>query len=258
MAQPPKRKNNPISGALYLMRGLFLIGGKGIRRFVFIPLLINILLFSGAIYAAFANLDPLMALVANQLPGFLSWLTWLIKPLLAVAVLLIVFFSFSMVANLIAAPFNGPLADAVERKLTGRESSGEGGDKSALVKDIAKSLYSELRKLLYFLIRIIPLLLLLFIPVVGTLLWILFSAWMLAVEYAAYPMDNHKLLFPRQRKVLAERRMLSLGFGGAVSLAIMIPVVNFLVMPAAVAGATAMWVDQLSATKAAEGSLKSD
>ncbi|MCP4040723.1 MAG: sulfate transporter CysZ, partial [Gammaproteobacteria bacterium] len=38
-------------------------------------------------------------------------------------------------------------------------------------------------------------------------------------------------------------------FGAAVTLALMIPVVNFLVIPAAVTGATAMWVEQLSSAK---------
>ncbi len=36
---------------------------------------------------------------------------------------------------------------------------------------------------------------------------------------------------------------MAMGFGGAVMLAVMIPVLNMVAMPAAVAGATAMWVD---------------
>ena len=39
--------------------------------------------------------------------------------------------------------------------------------------------------------------------------------------------------------------MLSLGFGGAVMLATLIPLFNFLVMPVAVAGATALRVEQI-------------
>ena len=45
-------------------------------------------------------------------------------------------------------------------------------------------------------------------------LWGLFSAWMLAIEYADYPMANHMLRFPEQRKRLRRRRLLSWGFGG--------------------------------------------
>jgi CysZ protein len=66
---------------------------------------------------------------------------------------------------------------------------------------------------------------------------------MLAVEYGAYPMDNHRIRFPQARAALGQRRMLAQGFGAAVMVAMLIPVFNVLVMPAAVAGATAMYVD---------------
>ena len=57
-------------------------------------------------------------------------------------------------------------------------------------------------------------------------------------------MGNHGLRADEQKLCLRKKRLMSLGFGGAVSVATMIPVLNFLVMPAAVAGATAMWVEQ--------------
>ena len=49
-------------------------------------------------------------------------------------------------------------------------------------------------------------------------------------QYIDYPADNHK------------KRWQSLGFGGIVYLVLLIPVVNLLMMPAAVAGATLFWV----------------
>ena len=65
------------------------------------------------------------------------------------------------------------------------------------------------------------------------------------MEYADYPMSNHGLKLPEVRQKLGEKRLMSLGFGGMVMLATMIPVGNFFVMPVAVAGATAYWVQQL-------------
>ena len=41
------------------------------------------------------------------------------------------------------------------------------------------------------------------------------------------------------------KRLTALGFGGGVMLMMLIPGLNFLAMPAAVAGATALWVDRL-------------
>ncbi len=87
---------------------------------------------------------------------------------------------------------------------------------------------------------------LLLVPAVGQLLWAGFSAWMLAISFADYPMANHGLSFPHQRRLLGEHRWLALGFGLAVMLAMTIPIVNFFVMPCAVAGATAMWVKEFA------------
>ena len=47
------------------------------------------------------------------------------------------------------------------------------------------------------------------------------------------------------RARLRRRRLLGLGFGAATAGLAMVPVVNFIVMPSAVAGATAMWVREL-------------
>ena len=51
--------------------------------------------------------------------------------------------------------------------------------------------------------------------------------------------------FKELRARLRRRRALALGFGGAVVLATMIPVLNLFVMPAAVAGSAALWVSEL-------------
>ena len=59
---------------------------------------------------------------------------------------------------------------------------------------------------------------------------------MLAVTYIDYPMANHGIGFDELRARLRERRLLGFGFGGAVMIALAVPVLNFLVVPCAVAG----------------------
>ncbi len=248
MAQATPTRNNPLSGMGYFLSGLSLLKEKGVKRYVAIPLLINVTVFAAAIYLGSTYLALLMGWIEDKLPGWLDWLSWLLVPLFVIAAILVVFFGFAVAGNLIAAPFNGLLAEAVEMKLRGQPIESGGGWKK-LAKDFFASLASELRKLTYFLVRALPLLILMLIPgvnVIASALWLLLSAWMLAVEYADYPMANHGLTFPRQRKILASRRFLTLGFGGTMTLVLMVPFLNFLLIPAGVAGATAMWVDQLS------------
>jgi CysZ protein len=236
--------NDLFKGIGYLGEGLRLIRQPGLRRYVAAPLLLSIVLFTAAILAGIHWLEILLYCLLGWLPGWLDWLRYLLWPLFALTGVLLVFYTFSLLTNLIAAPFNGLLAEAVEHHLDGRAMEDAVGWK-ALIADIRPSLRSELRKLLYIALRALPLGLLFLVPPVNLaapLLWALFSAWMLAIEYLDYPMGNHRLHFAEQRKWLRGRRLLGLGFGGASMLVTMIPVVNFLAMPASVAGATAMWV----------------
>ncbi len=81
------------------------------------------------------------------------------------------------------------------------------------------------------------------LPVVGQILWFLFLAWMMAVQYKDYPFDNHKISFTRMRQALKQRQGLSYSFGITTAVFSMIPLVNLVVMPVAICGATALWVD---------------
>ena len=116
-------RNNPLSGALYFLRGLRLIFAPGIRAYVIVPLAVNVLLFSALIYFGAARFQGLLDWL---LPTWLEWLSLLLMPVFIVVALVIVFFSFSLIGNLIAAPFNGLLAEAVECQLTGAPIPGGG------------------------------------------------------------------------------------------------------------------------------------
>lgn len=239
--------NNPLSGASYLLRGLKLIAQPGLRRFVMIPLLVNILVFSLLIWL---GVDQFEGLIQRFLPGeesWFHWLRWLLWPLFAIALVLVVFYTFTLVANLIAAPFNGLLAEKVELYLGGSLPT-QTTDFKRLLADILPSILAELRKLSYFLLRAIPLLILFLIPglnLAAPFLWLAFSIWFLALEYVDYPMANHGLRFPEQRRRLAKSRYTALAFGGSLTLLMMVPILNFVAMPAAVAGATVYWKERL-------------
>jgi CysZ protein len=231
-----------VAGPRYLLDGFKLLGKPGLRRFVLIPLLVNVLLFAGMIGLAYGWVDDSSRYLVAKLPDWLQWLTYLLIPVFVLTSLVVIFYTFSIVANLIAAPFNGMLAEAVECHLTGKPLQ---GDWRQLLRDVLPSILSELRKLLYFLLRAVPLLVLLLVPLVNvfvSVLWVLFSAWMMTVQYMDYPMANHQLFFKDQRARLRQRPLLAWSFGGLVMLCTLIPLLNFMVMPAAVAGSTVLWV----------------
>ena len=217
----------------------------GIRAYVVAPLLINIVLFTALIYF---GASWLVDFATDMLPGWLDFLAWILVPSFVVAALMAGFYTFNLLANLIAAPFNGLLAAAVERHLTGRPPPAAPGDWRTFFAELGTTLVSEVRKLAYVAVRSLPPLVLFLIPginVVASIVWMALSAWMLAVTYVDYPMANHGIGFDELRARLRDRRLLALGFGGAAMVALAVPVLNFLVISCAVAGATAMWVEQL-------------
>jgi len=246
--------SNLFKGFGHILSGLKLIAQPGLRRFVIIPLGINLTLFGGATWYLFIKFDEWMNSLMPDFPGWLSWLEsiliWLLWPLFSIMLLLVIFYTFSFVANLIAAPFNSLLAEKVEKYLTGQPiDAGPGFPTSEMIK---RSIGSEISKLAYFIKWWVLLFVLSLIPVVNIVapfVWILFGAWMLSLEYLDYPMANHNKFFKDINKQAISKRSLSLGFGGGVMLFTSIPVINLIAMPAGVAGATSLWVkhgDQIS------------
>lgn len=242
-------RQHPIadSGMGYFFKGFELIQLKGIRRFVFIPLLINILFFSVAFYFMFRELEHYMDILIGWLPDWLNWLSTVLWPLAVLTILIIFSFIFSTAANWIAAPFNGLLSEKIELLLL-KEKSVESltldGSMMDIVKDIPRTLGRELQKLTYYLPRAIGFFILLWIlPVIGQIMWFLFVAWMMAVQYKDYPFDNHKVPFSIMKQTIRQHKGLSYSFGVSVTVFSMIPIVNLIVMPVAICGATALWVD---------------
>lgn len=234
------------SGFGYFFYGLELALTPGIRRFVLFPLLTNILLVGGALFYLFSNLDSWINQMMGQLPDFLSWLSYILWPILVLTILATFSYFFSTLANFIAAPFNGLLAEKVEEHLTKQRVNEDG--MLAVVKDVPRVLAREWRKLVYVLPKAIGLFLLLLIPglgqTLGPVLWFVFTAWMLAIQYCDYPFDNHKVSFNDMRYSLKQKQGKAYGFGALVAFFTTIPILNLIVMPVAVCGATAMWVNE--------------
>lgn len=233
-----------LKGATYPFQGIRWLSRPRLRRFIILPLLINTLLFGAMLWWGTREFGALLDWMLSYLPAWLDWLRWLLWPLFAITLLILAFYTFTLAANLIAAPFNGLLAEHVEDLAA---PDGSRPPSRPLWQEIALAPVAELKKLAYFLVRAIPLLVLFLIPTINAaapVIWIAFTAWMLTLQYADYPMGNHLLPFHEQRKILSERRLLTLGFGSASLLITMVPVLNFLAMPASVIGATLMWVEQ--------------
>lgn len=232
------------AGASYVYRGFGLLRYQGLRRFVLLPLLVNVLVFGGGTWWGFSALESWLD---HALPGWLAWAQFILLPLFTLTALIVMFYTFTLLATLIASPFNSLLSEKIERRLAG-EIPDSKVSLFGVMKETGKAVASESRKLLYMAAWVVPLLILFLIPGLNLLapfLWGMFGAWMLAFAYIDYPMGNHGMTFPDEKRFLKKNRGLALGFGSAMLLMTFIPVLNFLAMPAGVAGATLLWVERL-------------
>jgi len=234
-----------VKGFGYLLQGARLLFHPGLRLFVLLPLLVNVIMFALGLGLLISFVGGWMGGIVAWLPEWMSGITSFLWFLFAIFFGMAVFFSFNLLANFIAAPLNGLLAEKVQLHLTGQDLGA--ASFSSTVASIPRSIGREISKLTYYLPRILLLLVLTLIPginVIAPWLWILFSAWMMVIQYVDYPMDNNGVSFPNMKRCLSQQRLLHLGFGAGVSLLLMVPVVNFFAMPIAVAGATALYVNE--------------
>lgn len=237
--------NNFIDGMSYLIDGFSLIAKPGLKRFVIIPLLINIILFMALFFVFRHYLNIFNAWFSGYLPSWLHWLEIVLWLLFLISFFLVFIYLFVTIANLISAPFNSFLAEKVELYLTGKIPQSRTLWEN--IKDIPRIIGRQLAILGYYIPRAVLLLILFFIPVVqavAAFLWFLFNAWYMTLTYIDYPSDNHRIPIYHVRMWLNRKRWVGMGFGLSVLVATMIPFVNFFAIPAAVAGATKFWLEE--------------
>jgi CysZ protein len=239
---------NVFRGFSYLMIGFKIIFQPKFRLFLLVPFCVNIALFAALIIWAKSLFSGWMASLLSWMPEWLGFLEWLFWGIYLIVILMTLFYGFIAAANLIGAPFYGYLAEMTEKHLTGKDNEIAFSWKE-LAMLIPSTVKRELQKILYYLPRILGLFILGLIPglnLFAALGFIIFSGWMMAIQYIDYPADNHKLSFSEMRGYLSSHRLTALGFGTIVFGATLVPLLNFLALPAAVCGAVAFWVNENS------------
>ncbi len=236
-----KKGNSPFYAMRFFFTGLRWLGKSQLRHFLLIPILINLLLYSAALILGYFYLTPL---VAQMIPPSLHWLSWLLTPLFFLSFIVIGFFSFTLLANLIAAPFYGDLAKKTYELIQQPQPDGSGYEITP--PHWTKVMLGELQRLRYLLKWMLLLLIISLIPILNLLaplLWAMFGAWGCALEFFAYPLENRGLVFTQQKTLLKTVQLGILSFGGLVMLGLSLPFLNLVVAPAAVIAATLYTAD---------------
>lgn len=234
---PPQK--NPLFALSCLLQGIQLLSHPQLRKYLLIPLFINIVLYSCAFVLGYHSVS---AIIQQLLPNWLSWLNWVFWPLFFISFFIIGFFTFTLLANLIAAPYYSQLSAQVLRLIS---------DQPQTITEQAWHVvfFGELRRLAYLLAWMLPLLVLFLIPVVNLIapiIWSGFAFWAVSMEFMAYPLENSGLTFVEQKEFMQQTRWSGFCFGCLIGICLTLPVINLFIGQAAVIGAT-IYVDKLNA-----------
>jgi len=231
---------NPSIGLKSFIEGFSLARHPALRAYIWVPVLVSLVVCVTGLYLAFDYLIDATDRWIASLPDWLSWLDLLLTPLLYVVGVLGGAWLFALLAVLIASPFLGAFSMALERVRFGTAPEVETG----ILTDIGSSIARESRKLLYYLPRLLLVFVLTLIPVVNLAapaIWLLFGAWTMAVQFVDYPTENRQRPFRETLIKLKSNRAAALAFGLCATAALMIPLLNFLLIPVAVSGGTLLW-----------------
>ncbi|MEA3362431.1 MAG: EI24 domain-containing protein [Thermodesulfobacteriota bacterium] len=242
----------PVSGFVrgfsYPLRAVkFFRRQPGLLKYLAMPFLINLLVFTATVYF---GLDLFQGMLDTYAPStdvwygvLLYYLAWLVASLLTAV---IVFFSFTIIGNLIASPFNELLSERTEI-LAGGSLADAPFNLSRFWKESRYAIIVEIKKMVVFVVCMLLLFGINFIPGIGSLIYAVlapaFTLFFLAVEYMAFVLMRKQLSFTEQRRYIFKRPILMLGYACGVFCMLAIPFVQFFCIPLAVVGATLLWCD---------------
>ncbi|MDX2478939.1 MAG: EI24 domain-containing protein [Desulfuromusa sp.] len=219
----------------------------GLLRYLVIPLVINLLVFTATVYF---GLDLFQGMLDTYAPSTEVWygvllyyLAWTVALLLTTV---IVFFSFTVIGNLIASPFNELLSERTEALIQGTQSE-DSFSLQHFWKESRHAIIVEIKKMAVFVACMVVLFGLNFIPGIGSLIYAVlapgFMLFFLVIEYMAFVLMRKHLSFAEQRRYIFKHPILMFGYACGVFCMLAIPFVQFFCIPLAVVGATLLWCD---------------
>ena len=225
----------------------FLTKKPGLLKYLAIPFVINVLIFSLSVYF---GLDLFEGLLETYTPGTEVWygmilyyLAWTVAMLLTAVV---VFFSFTVIGNLIASPFNELLSEHTEALQVGRQPE-ERFSVGRFWKEATHAIAVEVKKLSVFILCMLLLLAINLIPGIGSVIYAvlapIFTLFFLVVEYMAFVLMRKQLTFAQQRQYISGKPVMMTGFACSIFCLLTIPFLQFFCIPLAVVGATLLWCD---------------
>ena len=252
--------NQPVRGVVRRCLGGMAALGHGLRMWGTSPRLMLLgaipafivgVLYTAAIVVFILNVDTVSAWITPFAEDWTEPLRTAVRIAadlaLVAAVVLVAVISFVAVTLAVGDPFYEKIWRSVEQRIG--DAPAEGGE--SFWRSARRGIGNGLR--LFALAVLVGVLTFTggFIPVIGQsvvpVLAALVGGWVLTLELTGYAFDARLFSLRERRRMLSANRAGTLGFGLLTYLLFLVPFAAVLIMPAAVAGATMLSRDALSA-----------
>ena len=244
---------NFLTGFVYPFKGLkFLLKNPTLYKYILIHTLITIVVFASVI-----GLGVYIG-IEYGVPWIESLQLWdnIIWTISEYILLVILFVFITVLSIVIAVLFSSAfstitcdkLSSKTEEILTGKTGDVQLSFKENLIKTIKEIILSIIRSILL-LFKMILLLIINFIPILGSILYIViafvFSAKDITVEYLDYPLDRRNIKDENKKLLYKNNKGYYYGFGTAILLITLIPVLNLILISISTVGATLMYLNEI-------------
>ena len=209
-----------------------LIGkNKSILFFYIIPFLLNIIILSLLVYLAFSNIAPFLR---NYLTGdawYIRLLNTLIAPILLMLLFFITVIVYGFLGNILCSPFLNTLSQKTQEIISGKKYH-ESFSFKGFLQNFTRTFKNFFKMLLIIIIVSLFSMLLLFIPVVGAVLYSIIgyitSSFILGLQFIEYPLEREKYTFTQKLRIAWKFRYSVIGLGMSFLIVSTIPILGFL------------------------------
>lgn len=243
-------------GLTYPLAGLDFIRRNQLWGAATVPIAVNVLLFGVLIFVSGYFVLPWLrevdqalldwfgtaSVLMTTLGSLVSWSLWVLAWLLLVAVNTIVLL---LVGQAVASPFLDALSERVETKVLGTPPPK--ATVARVVRSIVMAVADIIWTVMYWVGLNAPLLILNFVPGLGTTVATIGSffvtALLLAQEFVGLSLSRQLVSYPARWRVVWANRWLACGFGATTMGLLIIPGLNLILLPLAAVGGTLLYCD---------------
>jgi CysZ protein len=250
MVSAGRRAFGVVTGASYPFRALALLSRtRHLHQYVLVPILVNLIvgctLYAGLLYAGFEGIDAAIA----HLPHWAAFLDLVLRIVLGIGLFMGTGFVMLQFGVVLGAPWYGKLSEQLELLRTGSAPPEAAAGVGGAFQEIWRALQYELKKLGLLVVIGLPLVLLNFIPGVGTAIatigGIALTTLLVCLDCLDAALERRRLRFRDKLRVIFTSFPASGTFGLVCLGIISVPFLNLLAIPVAISAGTMFFCDHI-------------